>query len=114
MIAAVYIGSPADRAGVHPGDKVTAINGRPVSCEDELKRESDRLLEGQEITLQVERKQQTLLLHLHIVAHPDNATIEHMPRHTLPSPVGLLPDALPCSSSLHSVRSAPVHRGITC
>ena len=36
VVREIYVGSPAQRAGILPGDQLLAIDGRPLSSSDEL------------------------------------------------------------------------------
>ena len=58
-VARVEKDSPAERAGLQSGDKITAINGAPVASWPQFKR---TLQEGHEVTLTVQRGQETLTL----------------------------------------------------
>lgn len=54
-IAAVFGGSPASAAGLRPGDRVLAVNGRPVENFQQLLRRVSFLPPGTRAMLQVER-----------------------------------------------------------
>jgi regulator of sigma E protease len=58
-VAQVNRNSPADRAGLRPGDKITAINGTAVSGWNEFRR---TVQEGREVELAIERGQETLAI----------------------------------------------------
>jgi regulator of sigma E protease len=60
-VGSVNQGSPAELAGIHPGDKVLKINGKPVNNWDELSKtieESD----DRPLTLQIERGTEKLAI----------------------------------------------------
>lgn len=51
----VYIGSPAEKGGIRPGDFVTAIDGRDVRSSDDLVRMVGELTAGSKVTFAVIR-----------------------------------------------------------
>jgi len=59
-VAQIMKNSPAERAGLQVRDKITAINGAPVTGWHQFRR---IIQEGNEVTLNVQRGQQTLTLH---------------------------------------------------
>jgi regulator of sigma E protease len=59
MVAEVNSGSPADIAGLKPGDRVVGINGRPVTEFDDLFLTIQEA-EGHPITLEIERGERRL------------------------------------------------------
>jgi regulator of sigma E protease len=64
MLAYVGVGpvsknSPAERAGMKPGDKIMAINGTPVTGWHQFRR---TVQEGREVTLAIERGQEALTI----------------------------------------------------
>jgi regulator of sigma E protease len=58
-VAQVLANSPADRAGLKVGDRITAIDGAPVASWGQFRR---TLQEGREVALTVQRGQETLTL----------------------------------------------------
>jgi regulator of sigma E protease len=56
-VAQVRKNTPADRAGLQSGDKITTINGAPVTGWHQFRR---TIQEGREVTLTVKRGQETL------------------------------------------------------
>jgi regulator of sigma E protease len=58
-VARVEKDTAADRAGLQSGDKITSINGAPIASWPHFKR---TLQEGREVTLTVQRGQETLTL----------------------------------------------------
>lgn len=67
-VGALSPNSPAERAGLKPGDKITAINGTPVTGWHEFRR---TVQEGREVTLNVVRGQETLTIKATPEAHND-------------------------------------------
>jgi S1-C subfamily serine protease len=55
VVAEVYPSGPAERAGLHQGDTIEAIDGRPTAKLAELLAEVDRHAPGQSVTLRVLR-----------------------------------------------------------
>ena len=62
VIAQVAKNSPADKAGLKPGDIVTQINGRPVRDADTLRNTVGLLRVGQTVSMQVLRNNKTLTI----------------------------------------------------
>ncbi len=58
-VAQVSKNSPAERAGLQSGDKITAINGAPITGWHQFRR---TIQEGREVTLTVQRGQETLTI----------------------------------------------------
>ena len=54
-VAQVRSGSPADKAGLQPGDIILAVNGREINSPDDLVREVSRLAAGDRVQLIVDR-----------------------------------------------------------
>ncbi len=55
VVSEVFRGSPAAQAGLLPGDKVLAVNGRPVERFQQLLRKVSFLAPGTKATLRIER-----------------------------------------------------------
>ncbi|MCL1890975.1 MAG: trypsin-like peptidase domain-containing protein [Coriobacteriia bacterium] len=67
----VVQGSPADRAGIKPGDVIVAINGKPIKTATELIIDVRGLLVGEKVTLGIMRGSQTLDLEVTLGADTD-------------------------------------------
>ena len=71
VVAHVEKSSPADRAGLKPGDIVTEINGKPVRNADALRNYMGLLRIGQTVNMKILRDNKTLTLKA-TVAEQDN------------------------------------------
>ncbi|MDR2715093.1 MAG: trypsin-like peptidase domain-containing protein [Coriobacteriales bacterium] len=67
----VVQGSPADRAGIKPGDVIVAINGKSIKTATELIIDVRGLLVGEKVTLGIMRGSQTLDLEVTLGADTD-------------------------------------------
>ncbi|MCX7775710.1 MAG: Do family serine endopeptidase [Spirochaetaceae bacterium] len=56
LVGSVFIGGPADKAGILPGDFITAVNGKPVTSTDELVRLIGDLNAGSTATIELLRQ----------------------------------------------------------
>jgi serine protease DegQ len=70
LIAGVLKGGPADAGGVHPGDVLLAVNGKPVADSASLLNLIAELRPGEETRLRVSRKQQLLDLRIQVGRRP--------------------------------------------
>ncbi|NSW83015.1 MAG: trypsin-like peptidase domain-containing protein [Syntrophothermus sp.] len=70
LVAQVYSGTPAEKAGLHTGDVITAIDGKTVNNYDGLKTILDTKKAGQTITVKVIRNGSTKELPLTLAAKP--------------------------------------------
>ncbi|MBX5461242.1 MAG: trypsin-like peptidase domain-containing protein [Steroidobacteraceae bacterium] len=71
LIANLYVGSPAQRAGLQPGDVLTEINGQPVrSAQEAIARVAANRNVGQTITLRVLRNGRPLELKTQVIEQP--------------------------------------------
>lgn len=86
LLSRIYIGMPADHAGLQPGDLVTAINGKPVRSKEDMKQALQNILAGQAIRLEVKRGTMTLTRTLITEPKPDEDTIrnDEIPYHEIP------------------------------
>jgi membrane-associated protease RseP (regulator of RpoE activity) len=53
VIQTVQIGSPADRAGINPGETIEAVNGRPINSAQDIAAAVKGLGPGSRVTLQL-------------------------------------------------------------
>ncbi|MBE0627050.1 MAG: Do family serine endopeptidase [Burkholderiales bacterium] len=70
LVAGVQRGSPADRAGVRPGDIVVAVDGRPVIEPDSMRNLIVALKPGKTTTLRLKRGDQNLDLRVNVGKRP--------------------------------------------
>jgi len=70
LVAGVQRGSPADRAGVKPGDVVVTVDGKPVGDPDSMRNLIVALAPGKQTTLKLRRGQSTLELQVAVGKRP--------------------------------------------
>ena len=70
LVAGVQRGSPADRAGVKPGDIVLTVDGKPVRDPDSMRGLIVALAPGQQIRLKLKRNQRELELPVQVGKRP--------------------------------------------
>ena len=70
LVAGVQRGSPADRAGVKPGDIVLTVDGKPVRDPDSMRGLIVALAPGQQIRLKLKRDQRELELPVQVGKRP--------------------------------------------
>ncbi|MFA5913046.1 MAG: trypsin-like peptidase domain-containing protein, partial [Burkholderiales bacterium] len=70
LVAGVQRGSPADRAGVKPGDVVLAVDGKPVRDPDSMRNLIVALAPGKQIRLKLKRDQGELELPVTVGKRP--------------------------------------------
>jgi serine peptidase DegS len=63
VVGLIDRGSPAEKAGLRPGDLITEINGRPILTDQEALTQVAALPPGSEIEIQFRRGQQSLTAH---------------------------------------------------
>jgi putative serine protease PepD len=66
-------GGPAAKAGVQPGDLITAINGKSISSTDDFIATADGYSPGDTITLTIKRGGQTHNIKLTLGTRPASA-----------------------------------------
>ncbi len=74
LVRDVYPDMPADRAGIAPGDVITAINGEPVDQEHTLPERLYSYEVGDVVTLTVLRGEDEIELQATLAAHPPAPT----------------------------------------
>ena len=78
QVARVIPGSPADRAGLQPGDCIVSVEGRPVSKQDDYRLARLGITPEQAIELQVERKGSTRRVRMEGWDKPDGILFERL------------------------------------
>ena len=71
LLAEVVKDSPADKAGLKPGDVVVALNGKPISDNNQLTRDVGVVPPGQTVKLDVVRDGKQRAFDVKLVARPD-------------------------------------------
>jgi len=71
LIADVVKGGPADKSGVKPGDVVVALNGKPVSDNNQLTRDVGAIPPGQNVKLDVVHDGKTRQVDVKLAERPD-------------------------------------------
>ncbi len=70
LVAGVQRGSPADRAGVKPGDIVVSVDGKPARDPDSMRNLIIALAPGRQATLELRRGQSNLDLRVNVGKRP--------------------------------------------
>jgi len=70
-VAKIVAGSPADRTGIRVGDVIIKIDGEDVSTLGDLRRVLDKHKPGDEVTVELVRSGQTLILTAKLVEAPE-------------------------------------------
>jgi len=70
LIAGVQRGSPADRAGIKPGDVALAVNGKQVNDPDSMRGLIVALAPGREVRIKLKRGQREMELAVHVGKRP--------------------------------------------
>ena len=71
LIADVVKGSPADKAGVKPGDVVVSLSGKPVTDGNQLTRDVGAIPPGQTVKLEVIRESKPRQVEVKLAERPD-------------------------------------------
>ncbi len=74
LVTGVKAGGPAEDAGIHVGDRILALNGRPIAGLEALSRAVDSAPVGQEFRLTVDRAGKRLEIVVKSRARPDPRT----------------------------------------
>ncbi len=78
VVKDVYKGSPAEKAGIRPGDRVLSVNGRPIESYLKLLRRIALVPPGTELTLTVERAGKASDKRVALVERPAQGTMERL------------------------------------
>ncbi len=70
IIAGVLKGGPADRAGIRPGDILTAVDGKPIADTTEMLNLIAQLAPGKTSKITVQRKQQQSIIDVQVGKRP--------------------------------------------
>lgn len=84
VLTRIYIGKPADRAGILRGDLVIAVNGKPVHSREDMKAILPNILSGQAVRLVLKRGKMTLTRTLVTEPKPSQEVIDTSPYHASP------------------------------
>ncbi|MGP1438080.1 MAG: Do family serine endopeptidase [Treponema sp.] len=71
LASQVFLGSPADKAGIMPGDFIVELNGKPVKSVDNLVRDVGDLLAGETAVFKVLRNNKAITLNAKIEARDE-------------------------------------------
>jgi serine protease Do len=71
LLADVVKGGPADKAGVKPGDVVVALNGKPVTDNNQLTRDVGAIPPGRTVKLEVVRDGKSRPVEVKLAERPD-------------------------------------------
>jgi len=86
IIADLTPGGPAEQAGLHPGDVVLALNGRPVDSADDLTRQVALVHPGQLARLDVLRDGRSMTIDVHSGLRPSEAELASNPERPYAGP----------------------------
>jgi len=71
LAAQVFLGSPADKAGIMPGDFIVELNGKRIKSVDNLVRDVGDLLAGETATFKLIRDHKTITINAKIEARDE-------------------------------------------
>jgi len=71
LASQLFLGSPADKAGMMAGDFIVELNGKPVKSVDKLVLDVGDLLAGEDATFKVIRDKREVILHAKIEARDE-------------------------------------------
>jgi serine protease Do len=75
LVTRVFGDSPSDRAGIRPGDVITAVNGAPVDSREAFSTLTSTATIGESLTMTVRRDDKSLQLRVTPVSPPPNLGI---------------------------------------
>lgn len=84
LVKVVFIGGPADIAGIRPGDTLISAGGETLHDWRQLLWLSEQLVAGQSLRVEAMRDKKTMTFLLHITPRPDWNKLHSMPRRSLP------------------------------
>jgi serine protease Do len=93
LVAEVYIGGPADKAGLRPGDILVAVNGQTVTKDHDIHGMVGHLNAGDTLEIKILRGTTRRTLHLDIDARPDEDLIHKMPARKRTPQTSAVPSA---------------------
>ena len=79
-VRSVYPASPAEEAGLEPGDVVVSLNGRPVESREDFDTLHASVPPGQAVTLEVRRSGEARRLSLEVARAPEDLGLEVLRR----------------------------------
>lgn len=74
VIGVIDAGSPAEKAGLRPGDLITELNGRPILTDQEALTQVATLAPGSEVAIRVRRGEQSLAVRATLEERPSQQT----------------------------------------
>jgi peroxiredoxin len=86
LIRAVVPGSPAESAGVLPGDVLVRVDGQPMNTPEEVIQAVGAQVAGSRVSLALKRGQQDRMLAAELVARPDDDEVQRMTYVGAPAP----------------------------
>lgn len=77
VIGVIDAGSPAEKAGLRPGDLITELNGRPILTDQEALTQVAALAPGSELTIRVRRAEQSLEVRATLEERPFDTAVRN-------------------------------------
>jgi S1-C subfamily serine protease len=84
LISAVYVGSPAERAGLQPGDVIVALDGQPVTSTMSVWTRFSTIGVGEALRLTIARGNANRVFTVVGEPWPDESTFERLRTRVLP------------------------------